>query len=342
MVISQTPFRISFFGGGTDYPAWYTKNGGAVLSAAIDKYCYITCRYLPPYFEHKSRIAWSKIELVKNVDEIQHPSVRESLKFLGINRGVEVQIHNDVPARSGLGASSSFAVGLLNALNTLLGNSSSKERLALDAIHIEQEKLKENVGSQDQVAAAFGGLNKIEFGIDGKINVKPASLDPHKIKQLEDHMMIFFTGLVRNASDVAKEQIKNIPQKESELRTMYSYVNEAESILTQKDFITDFGKLLHENWRLKRGLSSKITNLEIDEMYNTGMNAGAFGGKLLGAGGGGFILFLISPEKQAFLREKLAKLIHVPVKFEKNGSKIIYNNPEGDTFETSNHMVTES
>lgn len=327
MVISQTPFRISFFGGGTDYPIWYEKNGGAVISATINKYSYITCRHLPPYFEHKNRVVWSKIELVKEAHEIEHPSVRETLKFLDINDGVEIQIHNDVPARSGLGASSSFTVGLLNALNALKGKMVSKEQLALNAIHIEQNVLKENVGSQDQVAAAFGGFNKIEFGGAKKINVKPLTLTSNKVKLLEDNMMLFFTGFSRNASEVAADQIKNISHKEAELKTMHSYVEEAEILLAKDNFISDFGKLLHENWLLKRELSSKITNSDIDEIYNIGKGAGAYGGKLLGAGGGGFIMFLIAPEKHKALREKLNKLVYVPVKFENSGSKIIHYSP---------------
>lgn len=333
MIISQTPFRISFFGGGTDYPTWYEKNGGAVISATINKYSYITCRYLPPYFDHKNRVVWSKIELVKEAHEIEHPSVRETLKFLNINDGVEIQIHNDVPARSGLGASSSFTVGLLNALHALKGKMVNKEQLALNAIHIEQNVLKENVGSQDQVAAAFGGFNKIEFGGAKKINVRPITLTSNKLGLLEDNMMMFFTGLSRNASEVAAEQIKNIPHKEAELKTMRSYVEEAERLLAKDSFITDFGRLLHENWLLKKGLSSKITNSDIDEIYNTGKGAGAYGGKLLGAGGGGFIIFLIAPERQKALREKLNKLICVPVKFENSGSRIIYYSPsEQSTF----------
>ena len=294
MIISQTPFRISFFGGGTDYPVWYEKNGGAVISAT---------------------------------------SVREVLKFLDVGDGVEIQIHNDVPARSGLGASSAFTVGLLHALKGLKGKMASKEQLALNAIHIEQNVLKENVGSQDQIAAAFGGFNKIEFGGARKISVKPITLTSNKLKLLEDNMMMFFTGMARNASEVAAEQIKNIPHKESELKTMHSYVEEAEGLLAKENFISDFGKLLHENWLLKKGLSSKITNSEIDEIYNIGKSAGAYGGKLLGAGGGGFILFLIAPEKQKMLREKLGKLVHVPVQFENSGSRIIhYSPPEQSSF----------
>lgn len=327
MIISQTPFRISFFGGGTDYPIWYEKKGGAVISATINKYSYITCRYLPPYFDHKIRVVWSKIELVKEAHAIEHPAVRETLKFLDIKDGVEIQIHNDVPARSGLGASSAFTVGLLNVLYALKGKMISKEQLALNAVHLEQNILKENVGSQDQASAAFGGFNRIEFGGSDTIRVLPLAIDNTKLQTLQNYTMLFFTGLARNASDVAAEQIKNTPHKEAELKKMLSFVDEAQAILSKSDFIEDFGKLLHENWLLKRELTNKITNPEIDAIYETGMRAGAYGGKLLGAGGGGFMLFLIDPQKQKSLREKLAKLIYVPVKFENFGSRIIHYTP---------------
>lgn len=332
MIISQTPFRISFFGGGTDYPAWYEKEGGAVLSTAIDKYCYISCRRLPPFFEHQSRVVWSRIELVKAVDEIQHPSVREVLKFLGINDGVEVQIHNDVPARSGLGASSSFTVGLLNSLYALQGKIVSKRQLALDAIHIEQDRIKENVGSQDQAVAAFGGFNRIDFGGKEKISVHPITLHSDKLKTLQDHLMMFFTGMSRSASEIAAQQIKNIPAKTNDLSAMHAMVDQAVGILAKDNFIDDFGKLLHESWLLKRSLSSEITNDQINEIYEAGTKSGAIGGKLLGAGGGGFILFLVPPERQATIKERLKPLIHVPVQFENAGSRIIHYAPQQDVF----------
>ncbi len=325
MVISRTPFRISFFGGGTDYPVWYEKNGGAVLSTTIDKYCYITCRYLPPFFEHKSRIVWSKIEAVKDIDEIEHPSARAVIKHLNIKDGLEIHHDADLPARSGLGASSSFTVGLLNALHALMGKSPAKKELALEAIHIEQNILKENVGAQDQTAAAFGGFNKVEFGSSNRLSITPVAISAKKLKLLQDYLMLVFTGFARNASEVASEQIKNTPHKTEELRAMRQMVEEAIRILRfPSDSLDDFGRLLHESWLLKRGLSSKITNSTIDDIYNTATKNGALGGKLLGAGGGGFMLFFADPGAQPRIREKLSGFLHVPFKFESAGSQVIY------------------
>ena len=328
MVITRTPFRISFFGGGSDYPAWFENNeSGHVLSTSINKYCYISCRYLPPFFEHKSRIIWSKLESVKEINEIQHPSVRETLKFLDINDGIEIHHDADLPARSGLGSSSTFTVGLLHALNALKGRMITKRQLALDAIHIEQEIIKENVGCQDQTIAAFGGLNKIEFGGLQKITVKPISMDFNKWHSFQNHLMLFFTGLSRNASDIAAEQIRNTHNKTSEIRTMMQMVDEGINILSGSDNLEDFGKLLHEGWKLKKSLSSQITNPVIDEIYMVGQEAGATGGKLLGAGGGGFMLLFVKPELQPKVKEKLKKLLYVPFKFENIGSQIIYYAP---------------
>jgi D-glycero-alpha-D-manno-heptose-7-phosphate kinase len=331
MIISRTPFRISFFGGGTDYPAWYKENKGAVLSTTINKYCYISCRYLPPFFEHKHRIVWSQIELPQEIDEIHHPSVRETLKFLGITDGVEIHHKADLPARSGMGSSSTFTVCLLHGLNSLLGKMVSKRQLALDAIHIEQERMKENVGSQDQVAAAFGGFNKIEFSGENHIDVHPVVISNGKLDLLQGHLMLFFTGLARTASEVAVEQIKNTQAKKKnfELQHMREMVEEALKILMkQSDSIDEFGKLLDEAWKIKRELSAQITNSYIDEIYEAGLKAGALGGKLLGAGGGGFILFFAKPEVQSKIKEKFRNLVYVPFKFEKLGSQIIYYDPQ--------------
>ncbi|MDP2598913.1 MAG: kinase [Candidatus Liptonbacteria bacterium] len=325
MVISKTPFRISFFGGGTDYPVWYNENGGAVLSTTIDKYCYITCRYLPPFFAHKSRIVWSKIEAVKNVDEIEHPSARAIIKHLNIKDGLEIHHDADLPARSGLGASSSFTVGLLSALHALRGKSPNKKDLALEAIHVEQNIMKENVGAQDQAAAAFGGLNKIEFGMPHVVSVSPVTVSAKKLGSLQDHLLLVFTGLARSASEVAAEQIKNTKQKTEELKAMRQLVDEAVGILgAPTDNLDDFGRLLHETWLLKRGLSSKITNSTVDSVYDSAMKAGALGGKLLGAGGGGFMLFFADPEKHAHIKEEIGDFLKVPFRFENAGSQIIY------------------
>ena len=327
MVITRTPFRISFFGGGTDYPVWYEKNGGAVLSTSIDKYCYISCRYLPPFFAHKSRIVWSKIESVQSPKEIQHPAVRGVLTHLGIDEGLEIHHDADLPARSGLGSSSAFTVGLVHALNALRGNMVSKRQLALDAIHIEQVVLKENVGSQDQAVAAFGGLNKIEFGGPHRIAVQPVILAGERYKLLQDHLMLFFTGVSRNASEIAAEQVNNTHVKSVELQRMARMVDEATGIVMSSGPLDDFGKLLHEAWQVKKGLSSQISNSFIDGVYESARKAGALGGKLLGAGGGGFMLFFVKPELQPLVRERLKHLLYVPFRFESLGSQIIYYAP---------------
>lgn len=331
MIISRTPFRISFFGGGTDYPAWYNEHGAAVLTTSINKYCYITCRYLPPFFEHKYRIIYSRTENTQTISQIQHPSVRETLNFMNIERGVEIHHDGDLPARSGLGSSSAFTVGLLNALYALKGKMVSKRQLALDAIHIEQDRIKENVGSQDQTIAAFGGFNKIEFGSEQKVQVQPLTLKYEKIQRLQDHLMLFFTGFSRTASEIASEQIKKTPDKKSELNKMMEMVEEAIGILNGGDSdITDFGRLLHETWLIKRSLTDKISTPQIDKIYEAAIGAGALGGKLLGAGGGGFILFFVEVENQAKVKEKLKDLLYVPFKFEKTGTQIIYYAPENN------------
>lgn len=329
MIISRTPFRISFFGGGTDYPVFYKENGGAVLSTSINKYCYINLRYLPPFFDYKYRIRYTSREETQSISEIKHPSVRECLNFLNWDRGVEIAHNADLPAMSGLGSSSAFTIGLLNALNALKGKMITKRQLALDAIHVEQDMIKENVGSQDQTIAAFGGFNKIEFGGPEKITVHPITIAQDKLVFLQSHLMLIFTGFPRNASEIAGEQIRKTPQKEKELRAMMDMVDEAINTLNgSQDKLMDFGKLLHESWKIKRSLTQHITNTSIDEIYEAGMESGAVGGKLLGAGGGGFILFFVTPELQHNVKEKLKKLLYVPFKFENLGSQIIYYAPE--------------
>jgi D-glycero-alpha-D-manno-heptose-7-phosphate kinase len=326
MIISRTPFRISFFGGGTDYPVWYRENQGAVLSTTIDKYCYITARYLPPFFPHKYRIVYSKIELVKDINKILHPAVKATLNFLKINNGLEIHHDGDLPARTGLGSSSAFTVGFLNSLYALKGMMVSKEKLAKEAIHIERDVLKENVGSQDQVAVAYGGFNKIIFGGDDEIQVEPVTVEKARIKELENHLMLYFTGFSRIASEIAKDQIINIPEKKRELTIIYQMVDEAIKILNDKRDICEFGKLLHETWQLKKSLSNKISTPEINNIYERAIKAGAIGGKLLGAGGGGFIILFVSPERQKKIRETLKGLLEVPFSFESEGSQIIYYN----------------
>jgi D-glycero-alpha-D-manno-heptose-7-phosphate kinase len=328
MIISRTPFRVSFFGGGTDYNGWFTDHNGAVLATTIDKYCYITCRYLPPFFEHKSRIIYSKMEHVAaSINEIDHPSVREVLRYLKIHEGVEIHHDGDLPARTGLGSSSSFTVGLLNGLYALKGQMVTKEKLAREAIHVEQEMIKENVGCQDQTLAAYGGFNLIEFGGTNHLRVQPLTLPPGKLCLLQDHLMLFFTGFSRHASVIAKAQIDNIPNKKPELARMHEMVYEAVEALNHDDLLK-FGRLMDESWRLKRTLSDKISSTHIDDLYETAAKAGAIGGKLLGAGGGGFILFFVEPAKKDKVRQALKDLLEVPIKFETLGSQIIFYQPE--------------
>ncbi|MDD5070026.1 MAG: kinase [Candidatus Omnitrophica bacterium] len=329
MVISRTPLRISFFGGGTDYPTWYKENGGAVLSTTIDKYSYISCRSLPPFFEYKHSIVYSRHENVKEISEIDHPSVREVFRFLNIEKGLVVHYDGDLPARSGLGSSSSFTVGLLHSLYALNGKMVTKKKLALEAIEIEQEMIKENVGSQDQVIVSFGGLNKIEFNGNHEIEVRPVIIPKERLNDFKSHLMLFFTGFTRIASEVAKDKITQIPKKNKELKIMHGMVDEAISILSSQCLISDFGKLLHENWLLKKSLSSRVSNGDIDAIYQKAITAGATGGKLLGAGGGGFILFLVKPENQAQVKQALNKLLYVPFNFDTTGSQIIYYSQSG-------------
>jgi D-glycero-alpha-D-manno-heptose-7-phosphate kinase len=328
MIITRTPFRISFFGGGTDYPVWFKEHGGAVISTTIDKYCWITCRNLPPFFDHRYRIIYSQMEQVKEIEEIRHISVRECLKFMKIKYGVEIHHDGDLPARTGIGSSSSFTVGLLRALHALKGKLINKHDLCMQAVHVEQELNKENVGSQDQAAAAFGGFNRFDFQQSGGIQVTPITISREKLRYFQDHLVLFFTGFSRTASEIAKHQIENTKNKTAELRTMYQMVDQSIEILNRKgsDY-TDFGRLLHESWQLKRGLSHKVSTSEIDQIYEEGRKAGALGGKLLGAGGGGFLLFFIEPEKRRKLLETFDRLLYVPFSFESNGSETILYNP---------------
>lgn len=328
MIISRTPFRISFFGGGTDYPVWFQEHDGAVLAATINKYGYLTCRRLPPFFDHQYRISYSKIEHAKTITDIIHPSVRETLKFMDLDTGLEIHHDADLPARSGLGSSSSFTVGLLHALYGLKGVMPGKKRLAEEAIHIEQNLIKENVGCQDQVMAAYGGFNIIHFNRSEYVRLQPVTLKPSRSAELQRHLMLFFTGLVRTASEIAREQIHNTPQKKTELTAMYQMVEEAAAILTGEGDIKDFGRLMHESWMYKRTLSNKISTERIDEIYAAGREAGAVGGKLLGAGGGGFMLLFVPPELQAAVLKRLRNLLLVPFSFEGSGSTIIFFQPE--------------
>lgn len=326
MIISRTPFRISFFGGGTDYPGWSRTHGGAVLSTTFDKYSYITCRELPPFFDHKYRIAYSRVENTKTVNEIQHPAIRAVLQEVGLTNGLEIHCDADLPARSGLGSSSSFVVGLLHSLYALVGKRVSQDFLAREATRIEQQVLKEHVGSQDQLAAAVGGLNVLHFLPSGEVKVDPVVMPLERKQQLNSHLMLFFTGFSRISSEIAKSQIANLDNKTKELTRMRAMVDEAVDILCENKDLRGFGELLHDGWMFKRSMSDQVSNDNIDGLYDRARKAGAVGGKILGAGGGGFMLLFVEPEKQAQVREALTDLIHVPFQFESTGSSIVYYN----------------
>jgi len=330
MIISRTPFRISFFGGGTDYPAWYTQHGGTVLATSIDKYCYISCRYLPPFFEHRIRLVYSKIENCQTLDEIAHPSAREILRYLDINRGVEIHHDGDLPARSGMGSSSAFTVGLLHALYALKDQVPSKHQLATESIYIEQDVLKETVGSQDQVSAAYGGFNHIEFHSNGNLSVRPITIPSNRLQDLNAHLMLFYTGITRIASDVADSYVNRLTNKQRQMQIMKDMVQESIAVLDSAQDLSAFGELLHEAWQMKRSLSDQVSTPEVDAMYARAMSAGALGGKLTGAGGGGFLLLFAPPDRHNQIKEQLNALLHVPFKFEFSGSQLIFYDREQD------------
>jgi len=326
MIISKTPYRISFFGGGSDYPAWYLNNGGSVLSTTIDKYIYISCRYLPPFFEHKYRIVWSQIENVKDINHIKHRSVKELLKYFKIKKGLEIHYDGDLPARSGMGSSSVFVVGLINLLNNFQGRKINKKQLAFKSINFEQKILRDIVGSQDQIAAAYGGFNKILFKPGGSFNVKPILIKETTLKKLNKNLVLIYTGFKRTAHNIASTYVNKLQKvKKNHILEILNHVKEAENLLKGDDLI-GFGKLLHESWLAKRSLSSSITNSKIDEIYNNAINNGALGGKLLGAGGGGFFLFYVPYSRQKYFVNYFKKLINVPFKFSSEGSKIMFKN----------------
>jgi D-glycero-alpha-D-manno-heptose-7-phosphate kinase len=330
MIISRTPFRISFFGGGTDYPEWYRANGGSVLATSIDKYCWIFCRYLPPFFEHRLRIVYSNIELCQTFEEVRHPAVRETLRLLNQRQGIEIHHNGDLPARSGMGSSSSFTVGLLHALYALRGKRPDARQLAMESIHIEQEMARETVGSQDQFSVAFGGLNRIDFHPSGEIDLLPLSLPATRAEELNRHLMLFYTGIRRTASDVAGSYVKTLKARSPLLKQMGKMVDTGISFLTDGGDIRRFGDLLHEAWMAKRQLSPEVSSPDIDRLYELSRQAGAIGGKIVGAGGGGFLLLFVPPENQEAVREKLTHLIHVPFHFESEGSRIIFQERGAD------------
>jgi D-glycero-alpha-D-manno-heptose-7-phosphate kinase len=326
MIITRVPFRISFFGGGTDYPSWYQVHGGAVLSTTIDKYCYLTARWLPPFFDHRIRLAYSQVEHCNEIDEIRHPAFREILRLTGIVGHVEAHYDADLPARSGMGSSSAFAVGLLHALRALQGQLVSPAQLARDAIYVERQILKEAVGSQDQVAVAHGGLNLIRFCRDDSFSVEPLSVPTEVVQEVNRCLLLFFTGTMRTASEVAKSYGLNLLDQEAVMHRLAGLVPEAIGCL-ERQRLTDFGRLLHEGWRLKKSLSPKISTETIEEVYTAARAAGALGGKLLGAGGGGFLLLFVPPDHQEAVRERLRGLLCVPFRFDSTGSQIIYSDP---------------
>lgn len=326
MIITRTPFRMSFFGGGTDLASFYEEYGGSVLSTTFDKYCYVNVRHLPPFFEYRTHLTYSQQETVNTVDEIRHPLIREAMRFLDI-RQIRLIYDADLPARTGLGTSSSFAVGMLNAFYALKGKQIDKKRLADDAIYIERGMCKEAGGIQDQIAAAFGGLNRIDMDRYG-YTVKPIVISNQRKCELNDSLMLFFTGFTRFSADVQKDTSQNMPDKIKQLSRMKDMVNEAENILISKGSLAEFGRLLHEAWQLKRGLSAGISTDTIDEVYQKAMQAGALGGKLLGAGGGGFLLFYVEPERQNAVRKALKELLYVPFLFENTGTTVVHYTAE--------------
>jgi len=322
VIIVRAPYRISFLGGGTDFPVWYNEHGGAVISTTINKYCYVFARWLPPFFEHKHRVVYSAIELPMAVENISHPSVRETCKLLEIKKGIEIHHAGDLPAKTGMGTSSSFTVALLHALSTLKGTNIDKRQLANIAIHIEQNLIKECVGSQDQTASAYGGLNRIDFSKDN-ITVEPIQ---DRVGDLEKRLMLFFTGFQRNAVDIEKEKLKNIPDKQTSFNNLYELVNAGEKALNTHRNLEVFGRLMNEGWQIKKSMAHNTSTDYIDFLYQKGLDAGAVGGKLLGAGGGGFLLFYVEPDAQKSVKQAMKDLLQVPFKFEDKGSEVIFDN----------------
>jgi D-glycero-alpha-D-manno-heptose-7-phosphate kinase len=328
MIITQTPFRMSFFGGGTDMEDYFKENNGAVLSTSFDKYCYVTVRHLPRFFEYSTELSYSKIERVTSIDDIQHPAIRNAMKMMDMHE-IRLTYEADLPARSGLGTSSSFAVGMLNAFNALKGKFADKKKLADDAIYLERVLCNEAGGWQDQIAASFGGLNRINFSSEG-YEVLPIIIRPERKQQLNQNLMMFFTGFTRFSSDVQKSNAAtNAADKQAMLHDMYQLVDEAERILEDKHSDLDqFGKLLDYTWKLKKGTGKAVSTSNIDALYQKGIDAGAIGGKLLGAGGGGFLLFYVTPDKQEAVKQAMSDLLYIPFQFENSGTRVIYYSPE--------------
>ena len=328
MIITKTPFRMSFFGGGTDMEEYFRENGGSVLSTSFDKYCYVNVRHLPRFFDYSTELSYSKTERVTDVNDIQHPAIREAMKMLDMHE-IRLTYEADLPARSGLGTSSSFAVGMLNAFYALKGKYADKKKLADEAIYLERVLCNEAGGWQDQIAAAYGGFNRINFGPDG-YEVLPVIISPERKRQLNDNLMMFFTGFTRFSSDVQKANAAGgAIDKKTMLREMYSLVDDAERVLTDKACdLDDFGRLLDQTWKLKRQTGSAVSTNSIDGLYAKGIKAGAIGGKLLGAGGGGFLVFYVQTEKQDAVKKAMSDLSHIPFEFEDGGTRVIHYTPE--------------
>lgn len=328
MIITKTPFRMSFFGGGTDMEDYFRENRGAVLSTTFDKYCYVNVRHLPRFFDYSTELSYSKMERVTNVEEICHPAIREAMKMLDMHE-IRLTYEADLPARSGLGTSSSFAVGMLNAFYALKGKYADKRKLADEAIYLERVLCNEAGGWQDQIAASFGGLNRINFGPEG-YEVLPVIISSERKKQLNDNLMMFFTGFTRFSSEVQRANAVSSPiEKKGRLKKMYQLVDDAENILVNREEnLDDFGRLLDITWNLKRQTGGAVSTDSIDELYNKGIEAGALGGKLLGAGGGGFLVFYVQRDKQEAVRNAMSNLMHIPFRFENSGTQVIHYTPE--------------
>ena len=329
MIITKTPFRMSFFGGGTDLPSFFKKHGGAVISTTFDKYCYVNVRHLPPFFKYTTELSYATIERVRSIEKIKHPAVRNAMKMLDMHE-LRLSYEADLPARTGLGTSSSFAVGMLNAFHALKGKPVDKKQLADEAIYLERNLCNEAGGWQDQVAAAFGGMNRISFDESG-YTVTPIHISDDKKDALNGNLMLFFTGFTRFSAEI--QEANDISRKKqhriNEFKALLSLVDEAQDILENESRdLDDFGRLLDETWKLKKKTGSKVSTGTIDELYDAGLKAGALGGKLLGAGGGGFLLFYVRPEQQDAVRKALKKLMYVPFRFENSGTQLIYNSPE--------------
>lgn len=327
MIITQTPFRMSFFGGGTDLESYFKEYKGAVISTTFDKYCYVNVRHLPRFFDYSTELSYSKTERVTSIDDIQHPAIRNAMKMLKMEE-IRLTYEADLPARSGLGTSSSFAVGMLNAFYALKGIYADKKKLADEAIYLERVLCNEAGGWQDQIAASFGGFNRIDFSEDG-YEISPLIISPKRKRTLNENLMMFFTGFTRFSSDVQKANALDKKDKVKQLQEMYSLVSEAQSVLTDGNRdLNDFGKLLDVTWKLKRSTGSAVTTSSIDVLYDKGIKAGALGGKLLGAGGGGFLVFYVPKEKQPSVREAMKGLLYIPFEFENGGTRVIYFAPE--------------